>query len=175
MSDIADTKAAEMAAALNRASDNGRLPVVMDTATCSLRLKAFLPILDAVEALHDLILPRLALRPIKGPVLLHIPCSVRKMGLEDKLLAVAKACAETVVVPENVGCCGFAGDKGFTTPELNAHALRKLTVPEGCAEGFSANRTCEIGLADHAGIPYRSIIHLVERVSERKLASMAKV
>lgn len=166
MADIADAKARQMADALHRASDGGRLPVVMDTATCSARLKAFGPVLDAVEALHDLILPRLTLTPIKGPVMLHIPCSVRKMGLEDKLLAVARACAETVVVPDGVGCCGFAGDKGFSTPELNRHALRKLTVPDGCAEGFSANRTCEIGLADHGGIPYRSIIHLVERVSQ---------
>ena len=165
MTDIADTKALEMAAALRLASEDGRWPVVMDTSTCTLRLKAFLPILDAVEALHDLILPRLALRPVAGPVLLHIPCSVRKMGLEAKLVAVAKACADEVVVPEDVTCCGFAGDKGFTTPELNAHALRKLAVPEGCHEGFSANRTCEIGLADHSGIPYRSIIHLVERIS----------
>lgn len=165
LTDIADAKAGEMAQALRRASRDGLYPVVMDTATCTLRLKAFLPILDAVEALHDLILPRLTLAPITGPVMLHIPCSVRKMGLEDKLLAVARACARQVVVPDGVTCCGFAGDKGFTTPELNAHALRKLAVPAGCTEGFSANRTCEIGLADHGGIPYRSIIHLVERVS----------
>ncbi|KAF0225357.1 MAG: FAD/FMN-containing [Rhodospirillaceae bacterium] len=167
LADIAEAKGREMAAALDAASDHGRLPVIMDTATCSARLKQFTPVLDAVEALHDLILPRLSLRPIEGPVLLHIPCSVRKMGLEDKLVAVAKACAARVVVPDGVTCCGFAGDKGFTTPELNAHALRKLTVPEGCHEGFSANRTCEIGLADHGGIPYRSIIHLVDRVSRR--------
>ncbi|AVM73020.1 FAD-binding and (Fe-S)-binding domain-containing protein [Magnetospirillum gryphiswaldense] len=167
LADIADAKAGEMAAVLEAASDHGRLPVIMDTATCSARLKSFTPVLDAVEALHDLILPRLSLQPIEGPVLLHIPCSVRKMGLEDKLLAVAKACSTQVVVPDGVTCCGFAGDKGFTTPELNAHALRKLAVPEGCHEGFSANRTCEIGLADHGGIPYRSIIHLVDRVSCR--------
>ncbi|MGE4280173.1 MAG: FAD-binding and (Fe-S)-binding domain-containing protein [Magnetospirillum sp.] len=165
MTDIADTKARDMADALVKASDNGKYPVIMDTATCTLRLKTFMPILDAVEALHDLILPRLTLKPLKGSVMLHIPCSVRKMGLEDKLLAVTKACAENVVVPDGVTCCGFAGDKGFTTPELNKHALRKLAVPDGCHEGFSANRTCEIGLADHSGIPYRSIIHLVERVS----------
>ncbi|MBI2240369.1 MAG: FAD-binding oxidoreductase [Magnetospirillum gryphiswaldense] len=164
MADIADAKAREMAAVLEQARQ-GEVPVIMDTATCSARLKGFTKVLDAVEALHDLILPRLVLKPLKGAVMLHIPCSVRKMGLEDKLLAVARACAETVVVPDGVTCCGFAGDKGFTTPELNAHALRKLTVPEGCTEGFSANRTCEIGLADHSGIPYRSIIHLVERVS----------
>jgi D-lactate dehydrogenase len=61
-------------------------------------------------------------------------------------------------------CCGWAGDKGFTTPELNAHALRTLkdSLPEGCTAGYSHSRTCEIGLSMHAGVPYRSIVYLVD-------------
>jgi D-lactate dehydrogenase len=172
LTDLADAKAAEMEHALLEASQGGRLPVVMDTSTCSARLKTFLAgrleLIDIVEFLHDLALPRLDIRRHAAPVMLHIPCSVRKMGLDDKLVAVAKACAERVVIPDGVMCCGFAGDKGFTTPELNDHALRRLRVGDGCAEGFSANRTCEIGLADHAQIPYRSIIYLVDRVSRGK-------
>jgi D-lactate dehydrogenase len=86
------------------------------------------------------------------------------MGLDAKLAAVARACAAQVVVPDDVGCCGFAGDKGFTTPELNDHALRHLAdaVPNGCGSGYSTSRTCEIGLADHAGISYRSLAYLVD-------------
>jgi D-lactate dehydrogenase len=66
-----------------------------------------------------------------------------------------------------VGCCGWAGDKGWTTPELNAHALRDLrgALPAGCSEGYSSSRTCEIGLAEHSGITYRSIVHLVDAAS----------
>jgi D-lactate dehydrogenase len=86
------------------------------------------------------------------------------MGLLSKLETVARACAETVTVPDAVLCCGWAGDKGFTTPELNAHALRFLKegLPTGCAGGFSSSPTCEIGLTDHSGIPYRSIVHLLD-------------
>jgi D-lactate dehydrogenase len=86
------------------------------------------------------------------------------------MLALAKACAETVVVPDSVLCCGFAGDKGFTTPELNDHALRNLpaAVQPACGAGYSSNRTCEIGLSEHSGVPYRSIVYLLEKVSRGK-------
>ncbi len=78
------------------------------------------------------------------------------------LRALAAACAEQVVVP-GTGCCGFAGDKGFTTPELNASALRDLRAAvQGCERGYSNSRGCEIGLTSHSGIPYQSIAHLVD-------------
>ena len=51
---------------------------------------------------------------------------MRKMGLADTIIALARLCSTKVIVPEEVGCCGFAGDRGFTYPELNAYALRKL-------------------------------------------------
>ena len=75
-----------------------------------------------------------------------------------------RACAETAVLPDEVGCCGWAGDKGFTTPELNEHALRGLknALPDGCTSGYSHSRTCEIGLSLHADMPYRSIVYLVD-------------
>ncbi|OAN55971.1 4Fe-4S ferredoxin [Paramagnetospirillum marisnigri] len=171
LQDAADRKASDLEAALMKASDNGRLPVVMDASACSWRMKTYLgerlKVLDSVEFLHDAVMPRLKLSRQAAPVLVHVNCGARKMGLDDKMLGLAKACAETAVVPEAVGCCGFAGDKGFTHPELNDHALRKLAdqVPAGCEAGYSSNRTCEIGLADHAGVPYRSIVTLLDRAS----------
>jgi D-lactate dehydrogenase len=87
------------------------------------------------------------------------------MGLEGKMRAIAEACAETVVVPADVGCCAFAGDKGFVRPELNAHALRSLGAAVArCSAGYSSSRTCEIGLSVHGGVPYRSIAHLLDSV-----------
>jgi D-lactate dehydrogenase len=72
-------------------------------------------------------------------------------------------------VPET-NCCGFAGDRGFTFPELNKHGLRSLKnqLPETVKEGFSTSRTCEIGLSLHSGISYKSIVYLVDRVSTKK-------
>ena len=106
---------------------------------------------------------------IKEPVALHLTCTTRRMGLESKLLALAQACAERVIVPPDVGCCAFAGDKGFVKPEMNAHALRHLAeAVKGCAAGYSTSRTCEIGLTVHGGIYYRSIIHLLDQVARPK-------
>jgi D-lactate dehydrogenase len=168
---IADQKASELEAALFRASDGGRLPIVCDTSTCSARMQEFmngrLQLQDSIAFLHDRVLPKLQLRRQADPVLLHLNCGARKMGLEGKLVALAQACAERVVRPEGMTCCGFSGMWGFTTPELNEHATRKLgaQVPHGCGEGYSSNRTCEIGLSDQAGVPYRSIVHLVAKAA----------
>ena len=71
------------------------------------------------------------------------------MGLQAKLKAIAEACVEKVIVPDRISCCGWAGDKGFTHPGLNASALRdlKAALPEDCTSGYSTSRTCEIGLS----------------------------
>jgi D-lactate dehydrogenase len=115
-----------------------------------------------VEFIHDLLLPDLEIERRAGRVALHLTCSAQRLGLETKLRAVAAACAEEVVLPPT-GCCGFAGDKGFTAPELAASALAGLAAAvRGCDRGYSTSRTCEIGLSLHAGIPYQSIVHLVD-------------
>ncbi len=168
---VADGKAAELEEALRTASDGGRLPIVFDTSPCAYRMKRFLDgrltVLDISEALQELVLPRLSIEPLEATVAVHPVCSVRKQGLDGTLHAVAAACAAAVVEPERVGCCGWAGDKGWTVPELNAHALRDLrpAIPAGCTQGYSSSRTCEIGLAQHSGILYRSIVHLVDAAS----------
>ena len=62
-----------------------------------------------------------------------------------------------------------AGDKGFTTPELNAHSLRSLKdAVQFCSEGISTSRTCEIGLSQHGGIDYHGLVYLVDRVTQAR-------
>ena len=68
-------------------------------------------------------------------------------------------------------CCGFAGDKGFTHPEVNAYALRKLRPQlekAGIEVGYSNSRTCEIGLTTNSDIPYLSIVYLVDQCTKQK-------
>lgn len=97
--------------------------------------------------------------------MVHVPCSLQKLNGTEKIKAIVSRCTSNMVVPKDITCCGFAGDKGFTTPELNASALAplKAQVPEGCNEGVSDNRTCEIGLSHHSGVPYHSVAYLLDR------------
>ena len=121
---------------------------------------------EPVEFVERFVLPAVELRPLPETVAVHVTCSGRKLGLEARTVALAGMCAEQVVVPEHVGCCGFAGDRGFDFPELNAAALAHLESGlDGAVSGVSTSRTCEIGLARHGGIPYRSILDLVDRAA----------
>jgi D-lactate dehydrogenase len=119
---------------------------------------------EPVGYAREYLLPRLRQVRKLDRIALHITCRARKMGLDSDFLALAETCAEQVFQPQEQGCCGFAGEKGFTTPELNACALSRLKqqLPKGCRSGYSNSRTCEIGLSRHAGIPYRSVLYLVD-------------
>ncbi|RTE65246.1 FAD-binding oxidoreductase [Amphritea opalescens] len=175
MFDAADYKATETSNMLLKASNNGEYPVLSDTSPCSLRLKGNVDqrinLFDSVEFIHEFLLDRLVITPAEETVALHITCSSTRMGVTDKLQTIVERCVTDVVIPEQITCCGFAGDKGFSTPELNESALRTLKADvEGCSTGYSTSRTCEIGLSHHSGIDYKSIIYLLDRVSQPKLS-----
>ena len=154
--------------ALWNASEQGRLTVLCDTSPCTARMiQGFtrpIRIQEPVGFTREHLLPRLRQVRKLDQVALHVTCSARKMGLDEEFVALAEVCADRVFQPEDRGCCGFAGEKGFTTPELNAAALSGLgkQIPDGCNSGYSNSRTCEIGLSRHSGIPYRSILYLVD-------------
>jgi D-lactate dehydrogenase len=170
----ADAKAAELEAALLEATDGGRLPVLVDTSPCLYRMKKTmgtrLTLFDPVEFTLTHLMERLQVSPVNETIAYHHTCSSVKMGIEANAMALAKVCARTVVVPDLVGCCGFAGDRGFNYPELNAAALQHLRagVAGRCAAGYSTSRTCEIGLSAHSGIHYKSILYLVDRCTQPK-------
>lgn len=171
MTDIATQKSEQLEQALWEASEQGKYPVLMDTSPCAKRsIEQFtkpLTIVEPVKFVSDYLADELELNPVEETVMLHVTCSSRRMGLESTMLQLAKACAAKVVLPEHIQCCGWAGDKGFTTPELNEAAVAPLKdqVPADCTRGFSNSITCEIGLSHHSGVPYQSILYLVDQVS----------
>jgi D-lactate dehydrogenase len=165
-------------------SDQGRLPVLVDTSPCTYGLvncraslkpenqKKFdgLRIVDGVAFVHDELLPKLTIRRKAESVALHPVCSVVKMNLAPKLEGIARACSNTVVVPMNAGCCGFAGDRGFLFPELTESATRREAAELQTAEHdgyFSSSRTCEIGMTRATGHLYRSFIYLLEKATRQ--------
>ena len=160
-------------------SGEGRLPVVVDTSPCAYGLlqsrqaldsdnrERFdrLRIVDSVAFAHDTLLPRLRIARKSASVALHPVCSLVKMGLSGKLLALGRACSERASIPRDAGCCGFAGDRGFLVPELTASATAREAAQVLAAEHdgyYSSSRTCELGMTRATGKPYRSIWFLLE-------------
>ena len=175
--EAADHKSAELERALRDASENGRWPIVFDTSPCAYRMKRYcgarLAVQDSIEFIHDTVLPRVDdhARARAG----RDPSGVQRAqdghGGQAGRASPAR-CSPDVIAVNDVLCCGFAGDKGFNRPELNEHALRHLkeAIPAGCTPGYSSSRTCEIGLSEQAGFPYRSIIHLVDACASARSA-----
>jgi D-lactate dehydrogenase len=167
--EIGDRKARELEESLLDATHNGTLPVLVDTSPCTSRMKEVfttgLALYEPVRFLNEFVLDRLTIRKCDRPIAIHTTCSSRTMGLEGEFLALARRCATEVIAPSGIGCCGWAGDRGFTVPELAASALKDLrhALPPECTHGYSTSRTCEIGLSLHSGVPYTSVVALVEQ------------
>jgi D-lactate dehydrogenase len=163
-------------------SQQGKLPIVIDTTSCAYTLRTCagalsgedlkryrqLSILDSIEFLHDILLLRLELRPLDEEVILHPNCSARKLGLQEKMTAIARRCARRVVIPLNLECCASAGDRGLLYPELTHSATLRESeeVTARQYDGyFSSNIPCEMGMSEATGKDYRSIIYLVEKAT----------
>ena len=165
--DIAERKVKELEDALWEASKCGLYPVICDQSPCLHRMKQFMSrvqLYESSEFVWKFLKDRLVFHRSDVPVALHLTCSTGLMQIDGYVKELAALCSSKVLVPEGVGCCGFAGDKGMTHPELNAYALRKLRSQieeRGIEVGYSNSRTCEIGLQTNSGIPYRSIVYLV--------------
>jgi D-lactate dehydrogenase len=152
----------------------GRLPVVVDSGSCAVglgrdvvphlteanrELHAELAVVDAVVWAAEHLLPRLPAGARAGAVVLHPTC-VGGPGADAALRGLAEACAEEVVVPDDAGCCGFAGDRGMLHPELTASATRR-EAEEVAGRGYDAylscNRLCEVALERATGEVYESV------------------
>ena len=174
MLDIADRKSGELEEALWKASEHGRYPVLCAQSPCLHRMRktiSKMKLYEPAEFIMTYLKDRLDFHPIDRHIALHLTCSTREMGVANDLIALAHLCSNNVYLPEGVGCCGFAGDRGFTYPEMNKYALRKLKpqIEEHHIEvGYSNSRTCEIGLQTNTGIPYMSIVYLVNECTTKK-------
>jgi D-lactate dehydrogenase len=165
-------------------TEGGKYPIVIDTTSCTQTLRtcsnelssedlAFyrqITVLDSVEFIHDILLPKLDIHPIDGDVVLHPNCSAQKLGVQDKLVSIAKQCARTAAVPLTLGCCGFAGDRGLLFPELTASATQRESAEVNSRNYggyYSSNIPCEIGMSEATGKEYTSVVYLVEKASRQ--------
>ena len=174
--------AAAIADAMWDWSDAGTLPIVIDAVSCthgllddvrthvnSERQERFkkIQLVDAIAWTHKL-LPSLHIQRKLGSAAVHPTCSTIHLGLEKKLIEIASAVADEVIVPIGTTCCGTAGDRGLLHPELVVSATReeKAYLDAHAAKVYlSANRTCEMGIQQATGKPYESFIFALEAVT----------
>lgn len=169
---------ARTADALWEASDHGRLPIVCDNSSCSEGLVLALEdviekhpeyhpmrIVDAVDFAAEHILPRLNIHSTLDSVVVHPTCSSTRAGSNTNLATLASAVAADVTVPDDWGCCAFAGDRGMLHPELTASATERESseVDAGEFDAYvSCNRTCEIGMTRATGHAYQHILEVLD-------------
>ena len=168
---------AKTLAALRIATRDGELPIVCDASSCTEGLRHTvesdtsdkpMTIIDSVEFALTHILPKLGNYTKLESLALHPTCSSTRMGMNEALKTVAGGVAETVTVPENWGCCAFAGDRGMLHPELTASATEGEAADVKAMDATahaSCNRTCELGLTRATGKPYRHVLELLEELT----------
>ena len=172
--DSAKKQLKELEDALYEASAYGKYPILCETSPCvKAMIEGFekeIKVYEPIEFTLEFLVPRLKFKKIDEPIAIHSTCSTSKLGLKDRLIELAKLCSDEVIVPKDVSCCGFAGDRGFTYPELNTSALRwlKRDLNGNAKRGYSTSITCEIGLSQHSGINYSSIFYLIDRCTKEK-------
>jgi D-lactate dehydrogenase len=175
-------KANEAIEKLWKLSKGGDIPIVLDVTSCTQTIMNsrsiltdenktrfdHLKILDTIDFIHDLVLPFINISKKKTSIVFHPVCSVAKMNLQAKLVAIGSKCANNVDIPESAGCCGMAGDRGFYFPDLTSAAtkLEAAEVNQKIYDGYySSGKTCEMMLSQAVGKEYESILKLVDQCS----------
>ena len=160
---------------LNIASNFGEYPILCDNSPCTYRIvnglkELNIKVYEPIDFSLEYLVPNLEIKKTDESIALHTTCSARKMGLTDKFESLAKTLSDDVIIPKDINCCGFAGDRGFNFPELNASALStlKFQTSKVNTRGFSTSKTCEIGLSHHSGKDYSSILYLLDQCSHGK-------
>ncbi len=168
----AKSKTEQLVESIKPLAQQDDTPVILDASSCALHViqseqNKHIRFFELSDFLAQYVLPELSITPQDEPVSLHVTCSTIRNQADNQLVAIAKACAKEVIIPSDINCCGFAGDKGFVLPELNENALKPLhaQVTGVIKQGFSNNRTCEIGLTKATDVPYQSIVYLLDKVS----------
>jgi D-lactate dehydrogenase len=126
-----------------------------------------LRILDSIDYLNEMVLPRITAIKKKDRVMLHPVCALEKTGGRQKFIRLAEQLAYDVQVPMSAGCCGMAGDRGFLFPELTTAATRAEAKEVMAAQYdgyYSTTKTCEMALSAATQRDYESILYLADEV-----------
>ena len=168
---------------LLEASENGKIPIVCDTSPCLQRMKEKfespllkLGLFEPVQFISLYLQKELEFTKVRDSVAVHVPCSSKKLKLNEQMVALAEMCAHEVHATP-IPCCGMAGDRGMRYPELTGSSLQHLDgmmQQNKCTDGYSTSRTCEMSLSNHSDTHFRSLLYLIDEATERKAEAKAK-
>ena len=172
--DVHERAVKDLHDALMKASQNGKYPIVIDHSACFNHAFKHMPDLeinDISEFLCKFVVPRLDITKCDERVLVHKQCKIKVLGKSQYIEDLARLCSDHVFNIKSFACDGFAGQKGFFTPELNKAATKDLAgeiAEYGATLGVSSSSTCEIGLGENGGIPFVGVAFLLDRCSKAK-------
>ena len=129
---------------------------------------AKLTIVDSIAWAHDRLLAKLDIQRKVASAVVHPSCSANHLQLDKKLHALAATMANLAVTPDCVGCCAFAGDRGFLHSELTQSATAEEAAEVRASEYnayLGGNRTCGIGMNLATGKNYMSFVYLLEELT----------
>ena len=172
--DVHERAVKDLHDALMKASQNGKYPIVIDHSACFNHAFKHMPDLeinDISEFLCKFVVPRLDITKCDERVIVHKQCKIKVLGKSQYIEDLARLCSDHVFNIKSFACDGFAGQKGFFTPELNKSATKDLAgeiAEYGATLGVSSSSTCEIGLGESGGIPFVGVAFLLDRCSKAK-------
>ena len=172
--DVHERAVKDLHDALMKASQNGKYPIVIDHSACFNHAFKHMPDLeinDISEFLCKYVVPHLDIEKCDERVIVHKQCKIKSLNKSQYIEDLARLCTDHVFNIKSFACDGFAGQKGFFTPELNKSATKDLAgeiAEYGATLGVSSSSTCEIGLGENGGIPFVGIAFLLDRCSKAK-------
>ena len=172
--DVHERAVKDLHDALMKASQNGKYPIVIDHSACFNHAFKHMPDLeinDISEFLCKYVVPHLDIEKCDERVIVHKQCKIKSLGKSQYIEDLARLCTDHVFNIKSFACDGFAGQKGFFTPELNKAATKDLAgeiAEYGATLGVSSSSTCEIGLGENGGIPFVGVAFLLDRCSTAK-------
>ena len=172
--DVHERAVKDLHDALMKASQNGKYPIVIDHSACFNHAFKHMPDLeinDISEFLCKYVVPHLDIGKCDERVIVHKQCKIKSLNKSQYIEDLARLCTDHVFNIKSFACDGFAGQKGFFTPELNKCATKDLAAEiaeYGATLGVSSSSTCEIGLGENGGIPFIGVAFLLDRCSKAK-------
>ena len=172
--DVHERAVKDLRDALMKASQNGKYPIVIDHSACFNHAFKHMPDLeinDISEFLCKYVVPHLDIEKCDERVIVHKQCKIKSLNKSQYIEDLARLCTDHVFNIKSFACDGFAGQKGFFTPELNKSATKDLAgeiAEYGATLGVSSSSTCEIGLGESGGIPFVGVAFLLDRCSTAK-------